>query len=152
MRSLVRLIPLVCCAMAVSGARPAGAEDHLVPSAYKTELTVLVGPVAGAPGDGGPSLRHAIQRQLVARSVAIATTSSLPRYRIDGFVTMTEELKGEQSIFIEWRVTDPQGERLGTVYQRNNIRKGSLDGEWGLVADQAAEAAVAGIMKLLPPP
>jgi hypothetical protein len=152
MRALVRLSPLFCCAIAVFGGQPASADDHLVPSAYKTELTVLVGPVTGAPGDGGASLQHAIQRQLVARGVAIATTSSLPRYRIDGFVTMTEELKGEQSIFILWSVTDPQGDRLGTVHQRNTIRKGSLDGQWGLVADQAAEAAVGAIMGLLPPP
>jgi len=152
MRSLVPPILLICCAIAVFGAQPASADDHLVPSALKTELTVVVGPVAGAPGDGGTSLRHAIQRQLVARGVAVATTFSLPRYRIDGFVTMTEELKGEQAISILWLVTDPQGDRLGTVHQRNNVQKGSLDGQWGIIADQAAEAAVGGIMGLLPPP
>ena len=152
MRSLVRSFLVIFCSFAAFGAQPASADDHFVPSALKTELTVVVGPVIGAPGDGGTSLRHAIQRQLVARGVAVATTFSLPRYRIDGFVTMTEELKGEQAISILWLVTDPQGDRRGTVDQRNTIRTGSLDGQWGMVADQAAEAAVGGIMRLLPPP
>jgi hypothetical protein len=129
---------------------PESTSNFLVPSARKLEPMVFVGPVVGAPGDGGSSLRHAIRGQLVARRVTVSNYSSIS-YRIDSFVTMTGELKGEQLVFIEWLITDPQGDRLGTVYQRNNVPKGSLDDRWGLVADQAAEAAVRGIITLLPP-
>ena len=45
---------------------------------------------------------------------------------------------------------DPQGKKLGTVSQKNEIAEGSLDGPWGKIADQAAGAAVQGIVKLLP--
>ena len=47
---------------------------------------------------------------------------------------------------------DPRGKKLGTVSQRNEIPEGSLDGEWGPTATQAAGAAAQGIVKLLPQP
>ena len=43
--------------------------------------------------------------------------------------------QGKQPIHIEWLVRDPQGKKLGTVSQRNEIPEGSLDGEWGQTAD-----------------
>jgi hypothetical protein len=65
-------------------------------------------------------------------------------------VTLGEARDGKQPIQIEWVVKDPQGKRLGTVSQKNDIPEGSLDGAWGKTADQAAGAAVQGIVKLLP--
>src|SRR5262245_52606326 len=58
--------------------------------------------------------------------------------------------EGKQPIQIEWLVRDPQGKKLGTVSQRNEIPEGSLDGSWGKTAEQAAGAAAQGILKLLP--
>jgi hypothetical protein len=46
-------------------------------------------------------------------------------------------------------VIDPNGRRLGTVFQKNTIPKGSLNGPWGAIADAAASAAADGIGKLL---
>ncbi len=57
---------------------------------------------------------------------------------------------GKQSIRIDWLVLDPNGKKLGTVSQQNTIPKGSLNGPWGAIADAAAGAAAAGIIKLLP--
>ena len=57
---------------------------------------------------------------------------------------------GKQPIQIDWMVRDPQGKRLGTVSQKNDIPAGSLDGAWGQTADAAAAAAAQGIIKLLP--
>ena len=45
---------------------------------------------------------------------------------------------------------DPSGKKLGTVSQQNMIPRGSLNGPWGAIADAAAGAAAAGIIKLLP--
>ena len=58
---------------------------------------------------------------------------------------------GKQPINIEWLVRDPQGKKLGTVSQKNEIPEGSLDGPWEKTAEQAAGAAAQGIVKLLPP-
>ena len=48
---------------------------------------------------------------------------------------MGEAKQGKQPIQIEWLVRDPQGKKLGTVSQKNEIPEGSLDGEWGKTAD-----------------
>ena len=57
---------------------------------------------------------------------------------------------GKQPVQIDWNVKDPQGKRLGTVTQKNEIAAGSLDSSWGRTADAAAAAAAQGILKLLP--
>ena len=114
-------------------------------------VKALVPAVAGAPGDGSTSLAAAIQRELQTKGVALADRPSTSTYRVEGTVTLGEAREGKQPIQIEWVVKDPQGKRLGTVSQKNDIPEGSLDGPWGKTADQAAGAAVQGIFKLLPP-
>jgi hypothetical protein len=69
---------------------------------------------------------------------------------VEGAVLLGATREGKQPIQIEWVVKDPNGKKLGTVSQKNDIPQGSLDGAWGKVADQAASAAVQGILKLLP--
>jgi hypothetical protein len=71
---------------------------------------------------------------------------------VEGNVILGAGRDGKQAIQIEWVVRDPHGKKLGTVSQKNDIPEGSLDGAWGRVADQAANAAVQGILKLLPAP
>ncbi|MBX9589603.1 MAG: hypothetical protein K2X43_09875 [Hyphomonadaceae bacterium] len=113
-------------------------------------VSALVPAVTGAPGDGGTSLTAAIQRELQGKGVPLANGPSASAYRVEGAVTLGAAREGKQAIQIEWVVKDPQGKRLGTVSQKNDIPEGSLDGAWGRTADQAAGAAVQGIAKLLP--
>ena len=113
-------------------------------------VTALVPTVSGAPGDGSKSLTAAIQRELQSKGVTLADRASTTAYRVEGAVTLGEAREGKQAIQIEWVVKDPQGKRLGTVAQKNDIPEGSLDGAWGRTAEQAAGAAVQGIAKLLP--
>lgn len=115
-------------------------------------VMAIVPLVTGAPGDGSRSLTAAIQRELSGKGVSISDKPATVAYRVEGTVTMGEAKQGKQSIHIEWLVRDPQGKKLGTVSQRNEIPEGSLDGEWGKTADQAAGAAAQGIVKLLPQP
>lgn len=115
-------------------------------------VTAIVPSVTGAPGDGSASLTAAIQRELTNKGVAVAEKPTSVAYRVEGTVTVGEPKQGKQSIHIEWLVRDPQGKKLGTVSQRNEIPEGSLDGEWGSTATQAAGAAAQGIVKLLPQP
>jgi len=113
-------------------------------------LTALVPSVTGAPGDGKASLTAAIQRELQTKGVALADRPTSAAYRVEGAVTLGETREGKQPIQIEWVVKDPQGKKLGTVSQKNDIPEGALDDKWGSTADQAAKAAVQGILKLLP--
>jgi hypothetical protein len=106
--------------------------------------------VTGAPGDGDTSLAGALQRELSRSGVALAEKPTGPAYRVEGKVTLGEGKDGKQAITIDWHVKDPQGKKLGTVTQKNEIPQGSLDGAWGKTADAAAAAAAQGILKLLP--
>jgi hypothetical protein len=98
----------------------------------------------GCAGDGSRSLAAAIQRELSGKGVAVSERATPGAYRVEGTVVMGQAEGGKQSIQIEWMVRDPQGKKLGTVSQKNEIAEGSLDGPWGKVADQAAGAARAG--------
>ena len=139
-------------------ARPAGKNVAGVPLSGQTtgsinregNVMALVPTVTGAPGDGSSSLTAAIQRELQTKGVSLADRPATTVYRVEGAVTLGEPREGKQAIQIEWVVKDPQGKRLGTVSQKNDIPEGSLDGAWGKTADQAAGAAVQGIFKLLP--
>jgi uncharacterized lipoprotein YmbA len=114
-------------------------------------LAAVVPAVNGAPGDGGSSLASALQRELSGKGISVASKSAAAAaYRVEGTVTMGAAKEGKQPIQIEWLVRDPQGKKLGTVSQRNEIPEGSLDGPWGKTAEQAAGAAAQGILKLLP--
>ena len=113
-------------------------------------VTALIVPISGAPGDGSQSLTAAIQRELQNKGVTVAERATAGAYRVEGTVTLGEAREGKQPIHIEWMVKDPQGKRLGTVSQKNDIPEGSLDGAWGRTAEQAANAAVQGIVKLFP--
>jgi hypothetical protein len=113
-------------------------------------LTAMVPSVTGAPGDGATSLTAAIQRELQGKGINLTERPTGATYRVEGAVLLGAARDGKQAIQIEWVVRAPNGKKLGTVSQKNDIPEGSLDGAWGGVADQAAGAAVKGILKLLP--
>jgi hypothetical protein len=139
-------------------ARPAARSKSAMASSAQTTgsiyragtLTAMVPTVTGAPGDGKTSLTAAIQRELRGKGITVADRPVRGSYRVEGAVTMGAARGGRQPIRIEWVVKDPQGKKLGTVSQKNEIPEGQLDGAWGKVADQAASAAMQGILKLLP--
>jgi hypothetical protein len=114
-------------------------------------VTAVVPLVSGAPGDGGPTLTTAIQRELSKNGLKLATTPDSQAYKVVGKVAIGTSKDGKQPIQIDWNVIDPTGKKLGTVSQKNEVPTGSLDGSWGRTADAAAAAAAQGIIKLLPP-
>jgi hypothetical protein len=163
----VKIAPQIAASMSGGGSSPpvasspapapsasAGAPAPSTPAARTTKgpVTTIVAPVSGAPGDGTKSLTAAIKKRLYAKGVKLATVQTGNTYTVKGIVSVTDGSGGKQSIRIDWQVLDPNGKRVGTVSQQNNIPKGSLDGPWGAVADAAAGAAADGIVKLLPKP
>jgi hypothetical protein len=119
------------------------------PTSELATLSFFVGSVMGAPGDGNRSLKTALQRALSKRGANLVGGLTTSAYRIHGAVTIGDVAGGGQPIQVEWLVKDAFGRRLGTVTQRNDAPSGSLDGPWGRVADQAADAAVDGIIRLV---
>ncbi len=115
-----------------------------------SEVMALVAAVSGAPGDGERSLATALKKRLTAGGVRLASAASRNVYTVKGRVSLTEAASGRQNVRIDWSVEGPGGTKLGTVSQQNTIPKGSLNGPWGAIADAAAGAAAAKIIKLLP--
>ncbi|HKZ96055.1 MAG TPA: hypothetical protein VJ045_03655 [Hyphomicrobiaceae bacterium] len=115
-------------------------------------INAMVPSVSGAPGDGSVALTGALQRELARNGIALTDKPTGQTYRVEGKVVVGEGKDGKQPIQIDWSVKDPQGKKLGTVSQKNEIPQGSLDGAWGKTADAAAAAAAQGILKLLPQP
>ena len=91
-----------------------------------------------------------MQRELSRNGVALTDAPSPDTYTVEGKVALGAGKDGKQPITIDWSVTDPDGKKLGTVSQKNEVPQGSLDGSWGKTADAAAAAAAQGIVKLLP--
>ncbi len=138
-------------AAASDGAVPVATASTPPPSAASAKASgVVVAPVSGAPGDGQRSLTTALKKRLYAGGIKLANGTASNVYMVKGSVKLAEASGGKQSIRIDWLVLDPSGKKLGTVSQQNMIPKGSLNGPWGAIADAAAGAAAAGIIKLLP--
>jgi hypothetical protein len=143
-----------------SSSAPVAVADRTPPPTAATPVTasvaspkasgVVVAPVAGAPGDGQRSLTTALKKRLYAGGIKLANGTASNVYMVKGSVKLVDASGGKQSIRIDWLVLDPSGKKLGTVSQQNTVPKGSLNGPWGAIADAAAGAAAAGIIKLLP--
>ena len=143
-------LPAPGAAPSASARAPTATATAPAPRVVKGPVTAMVSPVTGAPGDGMKSLTAAIKKRLYAKGVKLTSIQSENTYTVKGVVSLIDASGGKQSIRIEWQVLDPNGKKVGTVSQQNNIPKGSLNGPWGAVADAAAGAAADGIVKLLP--
>ena len=135
-------------ALKTAAVTPAGPTTGSIDNAGPIATTVPA--VTGAPGDGSATLTTAIQRELTKNGVALSATPAGPAYKVEGKVALGQGKDGKQPIQIDWNVIDPNGKKLGTVSQKNEVPQGSLDGAWGKTADAAAAAAAQGILKLLP--
>ena len=129
---------------------PSASKPIITGSTGGGRVKAFVPPVTGAPGDGSATLRVALQRELTRSNIPLAETPSADNYIVEGKVAMGAGKDGKQPITIDWSVSDPDGKKLGSVSQKNEVPQGSLDGAWGKTADAAAAAAAQGILKLLP--
>jgi hypothetical protein len=111
---------------------------------------LLIGGVAGAPGDGAKALGKAITILLQRQDIAIVTD---PQAGADlvlaADVALDRPRAGQQHVRIVWHVRRKDGDEIGTVAQENDVPTGLLDGAWGDVAYTVALAAQDGIMALV---
>ncbi len=111
---------------------------------------VFVGAVAGAPGNGNDALRKAMTNHLANHGVRLADRAGGKNtFSVAATVNLGEAAGGTQEVRISWRVLDAEGEERGSVDQANAVAAGSLDGDWGAVAEAVAAAAAGGIAQLV---
>ena len=106
---------------------------------------VLVFSVDGAPGDGGISLKQALEYVLMKNGVPLAQPREDNVLVVSAQITMGKPEAGAQAIAIRWSLHGPDGKEIGTVTQANTVPAGSLDHAWGDTALAVAEAAYDGL-------
>ena len=105
---------------------------------------VFVAAVEGAPGNGNGALRKAMTSRLASHGLRVADQGG---GRNTFSVAATVDV-GTQEVRVSWRILDAAGAERGSVDQANAVAAGSLDGDWGAVAQAVAAAAAAGIMEV----
>ncbi len=104
--------------------------------------------LADAPGDGGRVVPPLI-KFLLDKNGYVVTEDSEGAFEMSGHYDTEPTADGMESIAIEWRVSDPEGEQIGVVTQENVVPRGALDGNWGEAAYFIAEGAVQGVLAIL---
>jgi hypothetical protein len=111
---------------------------------------LLIGAVAGAPGDGDQALVRSITEILKKQDLAIVSDPQAKADLVlDGEVAVAKPKGGKQNVKIVWHVRRKDGGEIGTVGQENDVPAGLLDGAWGDVAYMVAVSAQDGIMALV---
>jgi hypothetical protein len=114
-----------------------------------TQRTLTVSSVDGAPGDGGVSLKRALDSALRRRGFHVTDTVVDDGIVIAGTVRVSRLNAASDEVRIAWTAMAPDGAVLGTVEQRNSVPAGSLSRRWGRAASDVAEAAAPGIARLI---
>lgn len=119
--------------------------------ARQDRTTAAVIPVTGAPGDGNIALTQAMRKALLSNGVTVENNPAIAAYRIEGVVTpVGAPQDNKQAVQLVWTIKDANGNNQGGLQQDNNIDLATLNGKWGLMAEDAASAAAQGLIKLLP--
>lgn len=129
-------------------ARPAGSGGAAFSKVRWGQPSFLIKPVKGAPGNGNEALTAALKTALRGRDLTISEDPRQAGFVIQGTVDTGEPASGRQYIRIIWRVDTVTGDEVGKAVQENTVIAGSLDGEWGQVAEVVSNAAVRGIKDL----
>ena len=112
---------------------------------------VVVLPVTGAPGNGSDALKFAMAAALGRAKLTVLpeAPSGAKILSVVGSVTLDRPQNGQQHVAITWALMDAGGKQLGVVKQENAVPQGSLDGQWGDVANLVAQAAAPGILAII---
>ena len=102
----------------------------------------------GAPGNGAATLPRLVA-YLLEQNGYNAVDTAEDAVSVAGLYQAEPAADNMETVAIQWRVTDSEGQEIGVVTQENLIPRGSLDGPWGDAAFYIAEGAVQGVHSLL---
>jgi hypothetical protein len=126
-------------AQAISAAmKPDAIAARLLPS-------LLVGDVAGAPGDGGRTLARSLAFQLEKAGLRVVDAGGSGVLAVEGFVTIANLPNEMRRVSIQWRVRDAGGTELGRVDMANPVPRALIERQWAELAFEIAAASADGI-------
>ena len=116
----------------------------------RVELAAVeVGPIDGAPGNGRQALAAELRRALRDAGVPSPDGEAEDFLLLLGSIHLGPAQGARQEVEILWQLIRADGLELGRIAQRNQVPVGQLDGAWGGLARNIAEAATDGIVDLL---
>jgi hypothetical protein len=126
-----------------------GESERIVTGSIATpkSFEIEIGP---SPGDGTVSLANALETALLSQMETVAWRGP-HAFRVEGSVIAASRNDGRTDVSIEWVVKSAKGKVLGKVHQKNDLNAERIAGEWGKVAEKAAEAAAKGVLTILGP-
>jgi hypothetical protein len=110
---------------------------------------VAVLAVKGAPGEGNTELTNAMRQILQEAGWPVLSKPRPDALTISGKVQLDPAKGATQKVALAWTVSSPDGRKLGTISQANDVPSGSLDDGWGDDAFYVAQAAAGGIYDLV---
>lgn len=105
--------------------------------------------VKGAPGAGNDELTVAMRETLKEAGWPVLSKPRADALTITGKVQVDPAKGDTQKVALAWTVSSPDGRKLGTISQANDVPSGSLDNGWGDDAFYVAQAAAGGIYDLV---
>ena len=110
---------------------------------------LVVGEIAGAPGDGDQALRWALRS--VLRRVDVPVTENVDEAAafLDGVIEVTSHSETQERVRLVWTIRDSGRNELAILRQENLIPKGRLQGRWGSMAFDVALAMRAEIVETM---
>jgi hypothetical protein len=119
--------------------------DAVVP----TELPALVvGTVAGAPGDGGRALARSLAFHLQRAGARVVDAAGPDVLAVAGEVTLADVSAETKRVAVRWLVRDAAGAELGRVDMQNPVPARMVDRQWSELAYDIAGASVDGILDI----
>ncbi|TNE57989.1 MAG: hypothetical protein EP340_06925 [Alphaproteobacteria bacterium] len=119
------------------------------PTLYGDPPPLYFLPILGAPGDGNRALDRAMRAALQKRGIKVLNAPDPEDLQLQCFVSLRPAEDDQSTIQIFWEIKSPEGKSVASIDQANRILAGALDGAWGPLATDIAEAAADGIAQFL---
>jgi len=126
--------------------------EHIVPAVARTmigdrpkerrdrDLTLTLGEISGAPGDGDAALWRAVHAVLRRTEVAVASQTEHTGPRLDAQIEVTAHSDMQDQVRLVWTIRDSEQKTVAVLKQENVLPKGRLDRKWGSLAFDIALA------------
>lgn len=135
--------------VAVLGRSGPAADSTSSNAALGGVLSVRVGRITGATGDGNRALALALEGALRGKGARIEKDLKAKAWRVDCVVSLARLSAKEDRVKLVWTLVAEDGKPAGTLVQENPVERGRLGRKWGPTAAYAAEAAADGIWQVL---
>jgi len=121
-----------------------------LPAAVASDPPTLgVVAVEGAPGNGNTALKVAFDAVLRNAGLPFAADPRAATIQIFGTVRVTPLAAPKAKVAIEWVLRDAKGGEIAVLNQSNAIKRGRIDGQWGSLAYDVANAMVDSVVRVL---